>query len=629
MIVSLMSLLAWAWLTQNWFVAAILSLLMLGRFFSAWRWNLKSAQFYRIGDFVTVLFVASLFYFAIVHTDQRPVFILLEWLPAFFSPVLLVQLYSVHNQLPMGTLFYSVRKRKQQESLDFQLPYAAICLLATGAANEPSWFYFAVMTVCFSAILWTARSKNSSVILWFVVIGFAGGLSYVGQLGLRQLQVASEDFWVEFFSEWQADPFKSMTSIGDIGDLKLSNKIEFRVKSSESLLLLQSSYDRYLGSSWLASKRIFSDQPNYLVPAKNKPIKQLDVFQSVKRTTILALPSGTVDINGLEGAQLEYTPLGAVKLTEAPDFVNYQVDYTGQEFAKTSELDLQIPPQHQAWLAIIKQELKLGQQEPAQIALAIKQYFQRNYYYSLFLGKESNADKALATFMLERKAGHCEYFAVASVLLLRSYGIPARLANGYAMQEYSEAEQLYIVRRRHAHAWAVAAINEQWQAVDATPAQWLDMEEEQADLWQPVYDLFSRLHFYYKQWRYQQALADDVNSDYSMQIFIMVLLVLVLLWRLWASRQHLLRTEADSSEKVEKRDYPGQDSGLYLIGQALAKTDKARKKNESIAVWAKRIDDHSLIEISKLHYRYRFDADNFSAGDKSKLNLAVQHWLAK
>jgi len=629
MIISLVSLLAWGWLTQNWFVSAILSLLMLGRFFSTWRWNLNAAQFYRIGDFVTVLFVASLFYFAIVHTDQRPVFILLEWLPAFFSPVLLVQLYSVHNQLPMGTLFYSVRKRKQQESLDFQLPYAAICLLATGAANEPSWFYFAVMTVCFSAILWTARSKNSSVILWFVVIGFAGGLSYVGQLGLRQLQVASEDFWVEFFSEWQADPFKSMTSIGDIGDLKLSNKIEFRVKSSESLLLLQSSYDRYLGSSWLASKRIFSDQPNYLVPAKNKPIKQLDVFQSVKRTTILALPSGTVDINGLEGAQLEYTPLGAVKLTEAPDFVNYQVDYTGQEFAKTSELDLQIPPQHQAWLAIIKQELKLGQQEPAQIALAIKQYFQRNYYYSLFLGKESNADKALATFMLERKAGHCEYFAVASVLLLRSYGIPARLANGYAMQEYSEAEQLYIVRRRHAHAWALAAINGQWQAVDATPAQWLELEKEQADFWQPIYDLFSAVHFYYKQWRYQQAQTSDERSGQFMEMLVAMVVLVILLWRLWASRQHLQRTKAKQVMSLNTFNYPGQDSDFYLIEQALDGTDLARMENEAIAAWLKRVDDSSLIEMSKLHYRYRFDADNFSAGDKTKLNLAVQRWLAK
>jgi len=625
----LLSLISWGWLTQNWLATIILVLLILGRFLSAWRWDLQVTQFYRIGDFVTVLFVAALLYFAFVHTDQKPVFILLAWLPAFFAPVLLAQLYSVHNQLPMGTLFYSVRKRDKQELLDFQLPYAAICLLSAGAANDKTWLYFVLMTVCFSAILWTVRSKNSSFVLWFIAIGFAVGLSYLGQFALRQLQVVSEDFWVELLSEWQTDPFKSMTSIGDIGELKLSNKIEFRVNSSEPLLLLQSSYDRYLGQSWLASKRIFSDQPHYSVLAKNKPIKQLDVFQSVKRTTILALPSGTLGIKGLEGAQLQYTPLGAVKLTEAPDFVNYQVDYTGQAIAQTSELDLQIPPQHLAWLKTIKQELKLERQEPEQIALAIKQYFQRNYYYSLFLGKEANADKALETFMLERKAGHCEYFAVASVLLLRSYGIPARLANGYAMQEYSEAEQLYIVRRRHAHAWAVAAINEQWQAVDATPAQWLDMEEEQADLWQPVYDLFSRLHFYYKQWRYQQALADDVNSDYSMQIFIMVLLVLVLLWRLWASRQHLLRTEADSSEKVEKRDYPGQDSGLYLIGQALAKTDKARKKNESIAVWAKRIDDHSLIEISKLHYRYRFDADNFSAGDKSKLNLAVQHWLAK
>ena len=629
MIISLLSLISWGWLTQNWLASVILVLLILGRFLSAWRRDLQVTQFYRIGDFVTVLFVAVLLYLAFFHTDQKPVFILLAWLPAFFAPVLLAQLYSVHNQLPMGTLFYSVRKRDKQEPLDFQLPYAAICLLSAGAANDKSSLYFVLMVVCFSAILWTVRSKNSSAVLWFIAVGFAVGLSYQGQFALRQLQVVSEDFWVDLLSDWQTDPFKSMTSIGDIGELKLSNKIEFRVKSAEPLLLLQSSYDRYLGQSWLASRRIFSDQPNYSVPAKNSPIKQLEVFQFVKRTTILALPSGTVDIKGLEGAQLQYTQLGAVKLTEAPDFVNYQVDYTGQEFAETSELDLQIPPQHLAWLKTIKQELKLERQEPEQITLAIKQYFQRNYYYSLFLGKESNADKALETFMLERKAGHCEYFAVASVLLLRSYGIPARLANGYAMQEYSEAEQLYIVRRRHAHAWAIAAINGQWQAVDATPAQWLDMEEEQVDLWQPVYDFFSRLHFYYKQWRYQQALAGDVNSDYSMQIFIMVLLMLVLLWRLWASRRYLLRTKANQAMPLNTFNYPGQDSDVYLIEQALAGTDFARMKNEAIAVWAKRIDDNSLIEISKLHYKYRFDTDNFSTGDKIKLNLAVQRWLAK
>ncbi len=296
MSISLMSLLAWGWLTQNWLVTAILVALILGRVFSAWRWDLQVVQFYRIGDFVTVLFVAALLYFAFAPTEQKTVFILLAWLAVFFAPVLLAQLYSVHNQLPLGTLFYSVRKREQQESLDFQRPYAAICLLAAGAANESSWVYFALMMVCFSAILWTVRSRNSNVVLWFVVIGLAIGLSYVGQFGLRQLQAESEDFWVAWLSDWQTDPFKSMTSIGELGDLKLSNKIEFRVKASEPLLLLQSSYDRYLGQSWLASKRIFSDQPNYSVRAKNKPVKQLDIFQSVKRTTILALPSGIIGI---------------------------------------------------------------------------------------------------------------------------------------------------------------------------------------------------------------------------------------------------------------------------------------------------------------------------------------------
>ena len=73
-------------------------------------------------------------------------------------------------------------------------------------------------------------------------------------------------------------------------------------------------------------------------------------------------------------------------------------------------------------------------------------------------------------------SGHCEYFAAASVFLLRQAGIPARLANGYVVEEYNPEQNLYIVRSRHAHAWAIAYINGVWQIVDSTPSQWLEME---------------------------------------------------------------------------------------------------------------------------------------------------------
>jgi len=626
MIISLVSLITWGWLNQNILAAAIMSALILSSLISTWRWQLKVAQFYRIGDWVTASFIVVLLLLSFIQTEQRPVFIILEWLPVFFLPVLLVQLFCINQQLPIGILFYSMRKREQVSTLDFKIPYAVICLLAAGAVNSNSLDYFVLSIAIISVILWSARSKNSPVLLWFLVLFSAIGMAFLGQQELRKLHSLVEELSVEWLSDWQTDPFKSMTSIGDIGELKLSNKIEFRVKASEPLLLLQSSYDRYLGQSWLASERVFNSQNNYVKAEKNSSVKTIEVFQSRKRATILALPSGTTNIQGLEGGELQFTALGAVKLTEAPDFVNYTVSYTGKLVTQIRDFDLQVPKQHLAWIKSIQQELNLEGQAPSVIAQSIKQYFQKNYHYSLFLGKESNPNKALENFILKRKAGHCEYFAVASTLLLRSYGIPARLANGYAMQEYSDIEQLYIVRRRHAHAWSIAQIAGAWQAVDSTPSQWLALEEEQTDIWQPVYDLFSSLYFNYKQWRFQQALLGH-QSDKTLGLSIAGLLFLLLCWRLYKSRKLLLKQYSKSSAQTLPIDYPGKDSELYLIEQSLVATHKQRKQNEPINIWAKRIGDSELIEIASLHNHYRFDTLNFSDTQRKTLKTSVEKWL--
>ncbi|NOQ63545.1 MAG: hypothetical protein GQ582_03435 [Methyloprofundus sp.] len=628
MIVCLLSILAWGWLSEHWVIACVIMILIAVSSTTSWRWQLKVEQFYRIGDFVTVLFIGVLVFFSVTESVQRPVFIVLEWLPIFFLPLLLAQHYSVQQLLPMGTLFYSKRKRERLKTLDFTLPYAAICWLAAGLVKEVSLNYFILSILGFSLMLWSERSKNSPALVWLMLISLAAGLSYWGQQGVRQVHGVLTEQIIEWMVNWQTDPFKSMTSIGDIGELKLSDKIEFRVKSDEAQLLMQASYDRYLGASWLATLRVFNEQaPNYLAQTSS-PIKSLEVFQSLKQSTLLALPAGTTEIIGLEGATLQYTPLGAVKLTEAPDFISYQVNYTGLQINPSHEFDLQIPKQHQPWIETIKQALKLEGQSPSAIASAIEHYFHTQYYYSLFLGKESDPDKALQDFVLKRKAGHCEYFAVASVFLLRSYGIPARLANGYAMQEYNTSQQLYIVRRRHAHAWAIAQIEGYWQAVDSTPANWLAMEDQQADELQPLYDFFSHLYFIYKQWRYDLAMAEDEVGEQRLWMSIGLILVLILIWRLIISRRDLIKLNKKKDSSYIAM-YPGLDSEFFLIEKTFAKTEKARLNNESIRAWLERIDVPELKAIAQLHYRYRFDEPRFSGVDRANLKQAVEVWLEK
>jgi hypothetical protein len=59
-------------------------------------------------------------------------------------------------------------------------------------------------------------------------------------------------------------------------------------------------------------------------------------------------------------------------------------------------------------------------------------------------------------FVLNNPRGHCEYFATALTLMLRSQGIPARLVVGYKCDEYSYFSQAFRVRQSHAHTWVEA-----------------------------------------------------------------------------------------------------------------------------------------------------------------------------
>ncbi|NOQ36612.1 MAG: hypothetical protein GQ569_12075, partial [Methylococcaceae bacterium] len=419
-----------------------------------------------------------------------------------------------------------------------------------------------------------------------------------------------------------ADPFKGQTSIGDLGNLKLSDKIEFKIKADQPLLLMQTSYDIYSGQDWYASTKDFKTT-NPVKNTDNSPLKQIDVIQAFDKEKILALPDGTVNILGLEGAYLQYTQLGAVKITQAPSLGQYRVFYTGKRRDASSRRDVTPPKQHQDWLVPFSEKLQLQGLAPQAIANKIVHHFRKNFYYSLYLGDETDADLALKDFILNRKAGHCEYFAVATVLLLRQAGIPARLANGYAVDEYDKEQDLYIVRRRHAHAWAIAYINGVWQAVDSTPSQWLDMEAENASWLQPLNDWFSERLLSFKQWQIQQ-----VDKDKSVYWLVaVVLLLLYLAIRIYSARRQLSHKNLTAEENCYQRNYKGLDSEFYLIEQYFSDSPKARNENESIQQWIKRINLAELQELYQLHYQLRFDPAGISKAKREYLRQAVNTWL--
>jgi hypothetical protein len=79
----------------------------------------------------------------------------------------------------------------------------------------------------------------------------------------------------------------------------------------------------------------------------------------------------------------------------------------------------------------------------------------------------------IAYFLLEvsPKRGHCEFFSSAMTVMLRTLGVPARVATGYAPGFYSFTRNRYIIREKDAHAWVEVYFPELgWVEFDPTPA---------------------------------------------------------------------------------------------------------------------------------------------------------------
>ena len=95
------------------------------------------------------------------------------------------------------------------------------------------------------------------------------------------------------------------------------------------------------------------------------------------------------------------------------------------------------------------------------IAKAMERHFseQGKYQYTLNLDAEPVPGlDPIEQFVRIDQRGHCQYFASALAMMLRSQGIPARVVAGYHTDEYNDLARHFVARQLHAHAWVEALI---------------------------------------------------------------------------------------------------------------------------------------------------------------------------
>jgi hypothetical protein len=102
-------------------------------------------------------------------------------------------------------------------------------------------------------------------------------------------------------------------------------------------------------------------------------------------------------------------------------------------------------------------QLTAGQGTPYDKAQAVTSYLRSHIAYSETVPESHPGADPIEEFLFNWQEGFCNYYASSEVLMLRSLGIPARLAVGYAQgarqEDLVNGTISYLVQQKNTHAW--------------------------------------------------------------------------------------------------------------------------------------------------------------------------------
>jgi len=181
--------------------------------------------------------------------------------------------------------------------------------------------------------------------------------------------------------------------------------------------------------------------------------------------------------------------------------------------------------------------------------------------YSTDIRRENEDVDPIEDFLFYSKAGHCERFATALVLMLRSEGIPAVMVLGFKGCE-ATGSGTYAVRQEFAHAWAQALIQRpdprtrgpvwHWLTLDPAPARVETPKARRSAMLDWGQDAFERYLFHYTAEERDRALQAALKRLWNPQ-FLGVAVIAVLLGLAWrmAKRPSERIAAADSHPSAE------------------------------------------------------------------------------
>lgn len=140
-----------------------------------------------------------------------------------------------------------------------------------------------------------------------------------------------------------------------------------------------------------------------------------------------------------------------------------------QAYGDESRNYLQLPPNEDRRVFDLAYSIASKHPNRYDKAKAIEEHLQTSYGYTL--EQKAGGNQPLSDFLFNVREGHCEYFATAMAMMLRTQGIATRVVNGFHGGEYNDAADMTFVRQRNAHSWVEVYFPKEntWVTFDPTP----------------------------------------------------------------------------------------------------------------------------------------------------------------
>lgn len=290
--------------------------------------------------------------------------------------------------------------------------------------------------------------------------------------------------------------FSSEVSLGQIGELKMRNAAVMHARFSPSmgvqvppnLKWRGAALEEFDGKRWFNTKNTaevlrVEGGVLRLVPLEEtlRPARRLSYEVVMQEATSDALfVAGAPESIQILVPLIVRTPSNALRLAFGPsDRLRYRafsvLETQGDPLYRGRSLD---PAQRDRTLRLPNLDARIGplaRQVTAGVtadlgrAQALEGWLHRAFRYTTELPKTEQADP-VAHFLLERKQGHCEYFASSMAVMLRALGIPSRVVTGFQNGVFNDMSGWYLVRASDAHSWVEAWIEGiGWTTFDPTP----------------------------------------------------------------------------------------------------------------------------------------------------------------